>query len=689
MYSSHRRAVGVLPRHPALLLFGGDGSSKKKRKKRMLRSSVNASADPQKKKRTQNMAEIPNLVLERILCHAIGTTGVAIADPIPTFWLSCVLVASPFAVPRLTRMVLTQARALDIATAFDTALLDAWWTHVSPTSCVTRLNRAIRRRTPDVPWTVAALQWWFDHNVYIGNDDRGLVLAEAASRSGRLTVLDWVCDHYGGASPSLDHYTSAIDAAQSVAVLDWWWAKRGDGSVFPYTTAVLGAVLGGRADVLAWWEARATVDGITLRCQKIASRRMPSDAPGRLRGISVRDLATTIVTHGTAPVLWWKRMVNSPIEPDMTAIELATLFVKKQLSIEGLKVWDGIPELLKPEIDTLLVDWSREGHLEHLEWHFKSLAEKEDDDEDDDEGDDSDHEIEVPSSIQLKVDKVRVMAFWRSVANNHGLDLPEITLIPTADDTVEELQEWWDLCENEFGVDQELDEPISAGTLPVLQWWAQRKMQPDEEPPGFYINDIFKQAWIACDLAVLNWCMIPDRFAEMDLLHFNGSDLLKLAFSSPTDVTTDDDELDDNDRRLVWWSGQEQLWKLRDLHPEAAAVHGILRSRRAIVEGWLAAGLLNPTSLFTCVYLYGAATPDQIVDALSWLATAAATYQLPWSVESACVDRMLARRSLVDGRVLDWCVDKRDGLDFQYNDGDARKAMAHEMCAASLQPLSK
>ncbi|KAI9219414.1 hypothetical protein BC828DRAFT_386224 [Blastocladiella britannica] len=231
-------------------------------------------------------------------------------------------------------------------------------------------------------------------------------MVDAASTAG-VHMLDivWQMHCHLLRLPPMDfpHTTKAIDSAQDVDTLKWWWQKHVQfGLPFKHAEAVHGAIAGrvaretvpdpvqpkahwlatvkeDRPTQLAmcqWWRDRATIDGLVhFHKTDDAENHLNNEGDAALRSIEFDDLGTLAVDGRVDLLEAWAAMVDSALLPPIT--EPTDFFSDDQTLPDppALSWWwrrhvdHGLPF---PDVADLLVSASENGRIDTLDWIWNS-----------------------------------------------------------------------------------------------------------------------------------------------------------------------------------------------------------------------------------------------------------------------------------------------------------------------------
>ncbi|KAI9219525.1 hypothetical protein BC828DRAFT_163634 [Blastocladiella britannica] len=428
---------------------------------------------------------IPSLVLDRIFCHLIG--GTKAEKPCPDDWSACLMAASPAVVPDFIRSLLRQCKSFSALKDDDTPslpLLQAWFSSFTPCGLALAdagalLVSTIRRSDLD------AFEWLCECCANKQNNLPLVVTADmvdAASKAGVL-MLDRLwhlhCDRLHLQPIEFPSTIKAIDDAQDVATLDWWWQKHTQfGLPFEYLEAVHRAFTGSvSSDVVypkssgtrqlpptivedrptqlamcQWWRDRATVDGLELSIQ-IVDTDDPAGSDDEnehdvLRPFNIADLVELAVWDRIDLLETWAAMVDSTLLPavsmDLVRFHFDSLEEFELFDPRVLDWWwqqHVQHELPFPDVQELLATASYHARIDTLDWIWHKSALHT--------ADSSPNPLPFVVLEEIRVSQkamTTTVPWWFAcIKADPKLKMPELVWDSNDDDTLEDMQAFWDL----------------------------------------------------------------------------------------------------------------------------------------------------------------------------------------------------------------------------------------------------
>ncbi|KAI9217168.1 hypothetical protein BC828DRAFT_408757, partial [Blastocladiella britannica] len=416
------------------------------------------------------MKNLPKLVLDLILCHAIGDqksrTGV------PDAFVAYLMVAPPALVPRFLRKLLRQTSSFSITATEShtpTLALACAWTTV---------------------YSVSELELDFSP------------LSVAAFNSGQIDLYDWLCDtirppvvitaamvdaascvgapmvdrlwqqHCDTLPPNEFPYSAkAVDNTTDVATLDWWWQKHVQlGLPFKYTEAVHSAFTArlpreqytwfvssgpcpNHLAMCRWWRDRATLDGLQLQISFVDTAASYSSDRGSLdrefgeeeefhvmmREFDIEDLVR-LGEHGLLGTMQlWEEMVDAgllpPVSMEVMYYHGDPLLRCRLLDAHVLGWWLQRHQshgLAFPPILESLATATKLARTDTLDWIWQA-------------SDTGRVQFTVPGRVEVSRETyVHAMDWWMAMHAKHGIAMPSFDWAPSSIDTRADLQAFWD-----------------------------------------------------------------------------------------------------------------------------------------------------------------------------------------------------------------------------------------------------
>ncbi|KAI9223665.1 hypothetical protein BC828DRAFT_436772 [Blastocladiella britannica] len=429
---------------------------------------------------------IPNLVLDRIFCHLIG--GTKAHNACPDDWSACLMVVYPAQIPGFVRCLLRQCPSFAIFKSGPTAslpLLRIWLTHFTPRefgldNAGPLLAYAIRRHDLD------GFEWLCK---YCANEKNNFPLTvtaamvDSASTNGVL-MLDrlWqlYCDQLHLLPADSPSTFAAFDSAQ-----DWWQKHTQFGLPLVYLEAVYSAMMGRiPRDVLLdaysgsrrprpivtedrpiqlaicqWWRDRATMGGLKLSIQTVDTIE-PNDWDYEDEDEELEDQEILRPFNNVDLVLlggdWdrldlleaWVAIVDSALLPPASMdflphygdpLQVAEIF--NSLVLDWW--WQRYVEhrLVPPDVQSLTAGAYHKARVDTLGWIWRKSSSHPAD------GSPNPLPFVVPEKIHVSQDAMTTILPWwfaRAESDPH-LEMPVIEWQANDDDTLEDMQAFWDL----------------------------------------------------------------------------------------------------------------------------------------------------------------------------------------------------------------------------------------------------